>query len=312
MSESSKPPGNSPGDRHHLKFNRDVLPEFKRRTDAWEHPDQIRADAEKLAQQETDSILKWVGVGILVLVVAAIAGVTMFKKPGAEPGDDTPPEVTPAALVGQERDLAKEAVKAYMGSSTLSARLKHVRRPETVAPLMEAYFGENELYPLKIWNFEQVEPRSIEGRPFWYAVVNTPEGREIVLLEKTSEGFKIDWETHVGLNPMVPEDYVRERPEGEKQFRVYVSPDEYYNGPFSDPEKYLSAKLEFANSGVTIFGYIEKISPDHSRFLKLVDRGEQVPLILSLEWPQGSEEDSRRLPQIHIRSLVAERWVLLD
>jgi hypothetical protein len=109
---------------------------------------------------------------------------------------------------------------------------------------------------------------------------------------------------------MTPDDFVGERPKGEIDFRVYASPDDYYNGSFDDREKFLPAKLEFANSAVSLVGYIDKRSPDYTRFLDLVDRQKQVPLILSLEWPPSGSAGNP--PQVRIKRVVAERWLLLD
>jgi hypothetical protein len=197
-------------------------------------------------------------------------------------------------------------------TATVQSRLSYVRRPQAVEPLMEKYYDKHGIYPLTVLNFDRVEARSIDGRPFWYAVASTPESSEIVLLEKVGDEFKVDWETHVGLNPISPDEYVEKRPSGKMEFRVYVSPDDYYNGPFADSEKYLSAKLEFANSSVVLFGYLEKKSPDYTKFLKLVDQAKRVALILSLEWPEPAADKSSRLSQVHIRELVAERWLFLD
>jgi hypothetical protein len=298
---------------HHLKFNKDVLPDFKRRPDTWDPKAKGGGGGkdDKMSETETDAILKWIGLVILILVIAGIVGVTLHNRAGVELQEESSGP-SAAEKANQERELAKQIIGDYMAAADVSSRLKYVRRPETVKPLMEKYYLKNDIYPLKVWNYDQVEPRSIDGWPFWYAVVSTPEGREIVLLEKIGDSFKVDWETHVGLNPMRPEDYLEERPAGKLDFRVYVSLDSYYNGPFADTEKYSSMKLEFANSGVVIFGYMEKTSPDYTKFFKLVDEGAQVPLILSLEWPEGSEANQGRLPQVRIHGLVSARWLVVD
>jgi hypothetical protein len=95
MSEPSKLPGGSSDessdDRQHLKFNQDVLPEFKRRPDSWE-PKPKGAKTEVGADLETDSIVKWVGVGIILLIVAALVGITLRRghNDDEEAGDGGP------------------------------------------------------------------------------------------------------------------------------------------------------------------------------------------------------------------------------
>ncbi len=46
--------------------------------------------------------------------------------------------------------------------------------------------------------------------------------------------------------------------------------------------------------------------------LDMVDGGDQVPMILALEWPEGSAREESRLPQVKISELVAERWLVID
>ena len=311
MSKPSKPSGKPSPDRHHLKFNKDVLPDFKRRQDAWEVDEGGRRGAQSASDIETDSILKWVGVGIMMLMIAAVIGITLHRGGGGK-DDEGPKGLTPAQILDQERDAVREIVRDYMATGSIAERLRLVRRVEAVGPLMEKFYAEYDLYPLKVWSYEQVEPVSVDGVPFWRVVINTPEGREELRVEQLQRGFKVDWETHVGLNPMRPDDYLRKKPEGELDFRVFVSPDDYYNGVFSDQDKYLVAKLEFANSGAILFGYIERNSPGFSEFLELVDGGAAVPMILTLEWPGGARGADAQLPQVHIRRMVAGRWLILD
>lgn len=316
MSEPSNLPGGSPQERPHLKFNPDVLPEFQRRTDAAELPI-LRGG--KRTVEETDSLIKWIGLVIVVLGIAALIGVISQRRSRAAEAADTAAAAeaadAPASLgqVERDRDRAKALVRAYLGAPTVAARSDYVRRPEQVAPLMHQYYANRRPAPLEVLEFGPVEPHTIEGRPFWIAVAKTPtkpEQGEILLLEKMDSGFKVDWETHVGYNPMSPEQYVEQRPAGKLDFRVYVSRDDYYNGGFEDSDKYLAAKLEFANSSVNLVGYIDKRSRDFSRFLSLVDLKNQVPLILALEWPAGDPGGDP--PQVRIQGLTAERWLLLD
>ncbi|MFT4547544.1 MAG: hypothetical protein ACI8XO_003069 [Verrucomicrobiales bacterium] len=305
-------PGKSSGDRQHLKFNSDVLPDFKRRPDSWEGtPEGGPVEQEQLSEAEADSIIKWVGLGIMLLVVGGIIGVTLHNRKAGDPPDES---LSAIEEMSADRAHIKEVVKNYMEAKDPSARLAYVRRPDDVWPLMERYYEDNEIYVSKVNSFKLVEPLTIESMPFWSAVAEGSEGPEKLLLEKVGGDFKIDWETHVGFNPMRPEDFLKERPSGKHEFRVYVSPGNFYNPPFAD-SKYQSAELGFPNSGVQIDGYIEKASEDHSSFLTMVFREEAtgqpkalVPLILELEWP----EETSGLPQVKINKLVSEHWLVIE
>ena len=290
------------------------MPEFRRRPDSWEIGGE--AKGESAAQIETDSILKWVGIGLILLLVAAAIGLTLHKGNKDRAGESAA-EPTAAELVALEEEAVKQAVRDYLASGSIEDRLKLVRRAELVRGLMENYYSEIDMYPLVAWDC-RVLKRSFGGIPFWSVVVNTPEGIEQLFVEQRGDEFKVDWETHVGLNPIEPVQYLRDRPPGVLDFRVYVSAvRDYYNlGSFANQEeKYLVAKLEFANSRKVVFGYIEKTSPDFTTFLDLVNsaRGKPAQLVLGLEWPatedQGAEDQH---PQVHIRKLVARQWLIVD
>jgi len=308
MSEPSNTPAGPDGEKPHLKFKRDVLPKLTRRSEPVLRP---VPTAEKHTLEETDSLIKWIGLAIMVVVVAAAVALVTNWRPGASVETAQPVEPSAAELLELDRQEVRSIAKQYLASSTVIGRLKHVRHAERVAPLMKAYDASRGLLPLETRSFDRVEPYPIDGLPFWYAVVNTPDSREILLLEKTDEGFMVDWETHVGHNPVSPDAYVRERPRGRLEFRVYVSPDDYYAGLFHDRGNFLAARLEFAESKVYLIGYIERKSADFSRFLKLVDQRKQVPLILSLEWPTDDGVGMSTPPQVKIEGLVAERWVIV-
>jgi len=316
MSEPTDPPENPPdGDEtddsdepQHLKFNRDVLPDFKRRPEVWEDGKKkdLRDDVETLA--ETDSIFKWVGIAIFLIAIATIVGISLRK--GKDDVEETNQiQLSAAEIYERDKKMVSDLAKEYLATTTLPDRLGLVRRTNIVQPFMEAYYSENEIYGLKVLNEEKAEPRwSIGGRPFWDVVVNTPEGKEMLIIEQDGQDFKVDWETHVGLNPMSPEDYVADRPTEAMEFRVFVTPDDYFNGAFSDKDKYLVAKIGFPNSNQVVFGYIDTTTPEISRFRELVDGKRDVKLFLKLQWPEETAENA--LPQVHIRELVMDRWLL--
>ena len=263
---------------------------------------------------ETDSILKWVGIGMILLIVAALLGITLHRGGDEGEAEGVDSDATAVAVVGQEKEAVKALVRDYLATETKTERLEFVRRREVVGPLMDQYYAEIEPFPLKaLWESDP-QPRSIEGYTFWTVTVTTPEGDENLLVEQLDDSFKVDWETQVGWNPMPPREYLRERPAGDLDFRVKASPDDYYNGRFADQGKWLVVKLRFLQSSEVIFGYIERTSPDYHDLFRLVDQGDKdapVPLILTLEWP-GGELAEGQLPQVQIKKLVSGHWLILE
>ncbi len=272
---------------------------------------ELRPTAEKRTLEETDSLIKWIGLAIMVVVVAAAVALVANWRPGASLETAQPVGPSAAELLELDRQEVRSIAKQYLASSTVIGRLKHVRHAERVAPLMKAYYASRGLLRSKRMSCDRVEPYPIDGLPFWYAVVNTPDSREILLLEKTDEGFMVDWETHVGHNPMSPDAYVRERPRGRSEFRVYVSPDDYYAGRSMTAEIFSQLSSSSPTVRCTSSATSSGSLADFSRFLKLVDQRKQVPLILSLDWPTDDGVGMSNPPQVKIESLVAERWVIL-
>ncbi|MGI9244756.1 MAG: hypothetical protein ACR2RV_28390, partial [Verrucomicrobiales bacterium] len=136
MPDANDTPTDRHGENPHLKFNRDVLPELTRRV---EPAVEAVARTDKHTKEETDSLIKWIGLAIIVIVVAAIGGL-VFSQRAKEPAEQSAAS-TASDLLELDRREVKSLVKKYLATATVPDRLKFVRRAEHVAPLMEKHYA---------------------------------------------------------------------------------------------------------------------------------------------------------------------------
>jgi|GEM_PF-1167424 len=205
--------------------------------------------------------------------------------------------------------LLESRIADYFRATTIEEKLKYLRHPKRVEPLMRDYYSRHDIE--EIGSFKLISEFyviSLDNRPFTALLVLLNSGESVALLaEPTPEGPLFDWESEVAYQPMAPEEFMEKRPAEALEFRVYASSDNYFSYEFSDEEKWLCFKLTFRESEEYLFGYLpvsereymEKLlgSPD----LRLA---EAKHLILRLRFPEGGKGPRSVL----IDEVVAERW----
>jgi hypothetical protein len=146
---------------------------------------------------------------------------------------------------------------------------------------------------------------------FWGARIQHKSGKfHTLYLEEGSDGtVKIDWETAVGYQPMPWDDYARQRPAGDREFRVIARPDTFYSHEFADSDRWLCLRLEAPYSEEILYGYVERDRPLaqllESHFRRL--GGGSSQLILRLNAPAGLNSPRG----VRIEDLRSIRWIYL-
>lgn len=204
----------------------------------------------------------------------------------------------------------KDRATEYLASDTIEERLRHVRHPGRVAPLMSDWYEDHPLKGEKFMELGTFQPLTLDMKPFWVMRVRTDDRRHSLLLEQTEEDeVLVDWETDVCFQPMPWERFVSERPEGEFDFRVEVRPDNFFAYEFSDESSYRCLRLAVRDSREHLFGYVERGSELERRILPLLRRRAwPVPMIVRLRFVPGSA--ARR--SVVISELISERWCLVE
>ncbi|MDB4041746.1 hypothetical protein N9497_04125, partial [Akkermansiaceae bacterium] len=190
-------------------------------------------------------------------------------------------------------DAIESQLGAYFSATTIEEKLKYVRHPERVEPLMRDYYSRHKIIPKEYKSIVEFHIVSLDNRPFTALSVETKdESKKLaVLVEKTSEGSKFDWESEVAYQPMSLDEFMEKRPTEAMDFRVYATADRYYAYEFQDEQKWLCYRLSERDGEGYLFGYfpreqeevVEKVMGSLSPTRKIAK-----PLVLRLRFrPNG-------------------------
>ena len=201
---------------------------------------------------------------------------------------------------------AAEAVKAYLMAATIEDKLRHVRRPVPVRPLMSDHYSRHPLMPVALRHLVvRSEYQDIARAHDLYVIAAETEDDEqhSMLLEEADGHYYVDWESHVAYNPMSREQLLNRKPTRPQSFRVYATLSKYYNFNFDDPRKHLALELGFPKDEGILYGYIAWDNPSLKRMIKHLVDGEQVPMILDIQVPENAREN-----QVEVTGFQQYRW----
>jgi len=237
-------------------------------------------------------VLVWMGIQIASKDFGGGPGTEVVTGSGNGPGGDQ----------GEERMNAEEylrkmeaVVTAFLAADTVEERLKYVRHPKRVLPLMKDFYQSR---PLKTYKFQKISRymgTAIGLKPFIVLSVAAGENESLpILLEDSSEGVLVDWESFVCYLPILPAKYLEERPTDPVSLRVYAAPSNFYVYEFSSERDYRCFRLTFRKSDTTFYGYAKRGSEVAQKFhdvFKSSKSKEAKPLILKVRFLEDGKAD---------------------
>ncbi len=210
-------------------------------------------------------------------------------------------------------NAAEAIVKSYLNASTLEEKLKYVRNPEHVKPLMKEWYKNIDLSKSQPFLKLVTTNKKIKNLAVgdWAGIMvifeegkssfgKTIEDGASYLLLLTETGFKIDWESSVVYNPMTFRALKAQRPTHSQKFRVMAELTDYYNFEFRDGGNYLYSILlseldgtVLKKTGESLYGYIRKNSKDGARLYELLKDGEKHAVMLNIRYSSFSENSDQ-------------------
>jgi hypothetical protein len=263
----------------------------------------------------------WVALVAGVFAAAILWSLTNLNKAGEE--SEVLDRATQSIIEKEKQEeidaetqvsTIERAVRHFFDSRSVEEMLRYVRHPERVRPLMEGYYAESALKPLRIERFLSLEPLTIDHSASYWAVFCELEGavQSQLMLESASVNeAKVDWETFVCYQPMDWDEFAKSRPEGfTGDFRVYVKKDELHSHEFSDSRTFDCYRLTALNGDEVLFGYLPRGLGLGLRLDELTAGNENqgVPMLLRLHVPK----DIKSLRGVVIREIVSPRWFFTD
>lgn len=256
------------------------------------------------------------GLGVLALAAVLIRMIIAANNTEtASVGElEGPPALLEDMAVVDYREEVWEAVVNFTRASTPEEMLPLIRERERVEPLLRAWYAKkpealNPFEPRRKPEFAELKA----VRNFVVFSLELPDySRHPIALEKTPEGFLVDWESYAVYSEMPWEELQNERPTAPVLVRAIMEPVEFLPMNGVDPTTHRCFRLTAPNSEETFYAYLPLGGKMHQDIVKsmLPMPGMRPPTslhaVLRVRYPE--ENASRK--QVLITDYLIKGWVL--
>ncbi|MEM9480210.1 MAG: Uma2 family endonuclease [Verrucomicrobiota bacterium] len=256
----------------------------------------------------------FVRIAVALIAGLVIGTIIQLVSNTDEPDDPTLADGATARQTKEERarilvELVKQTVRDFLGAETIEEKLKYVREPEKIRPLMENFYrtGQGKLRAETVRLFVKIETTDINEQSWYVAEILAGDKNLTAFLEPVAgiEGeFRIDWPAFVGFNKTTYGEALANSTGEPALFRVQASLSDRISAYFSE-EDYQGFVLHFPLEKLDTLAYMRRSSADFSRLETLIQDGWRVPLIVSLDWPK----DRRKRDEVEILTVESEDWL---
>jgi len=191
---------------------------------------------------------------------------------------------------------------------------------------MAAHYGDGSL-PAEYHRIEKARP--IGNMAGWVTVravfsnQNTTDQANVYAVLATPEGWKIDWESSVGYNPMSWTEFKATKPHKPQQFRMVVRLVDHYPPEFHGAVVHGQIKTDFwslevsenAGNGMSrptmLTGYVKKETEDGKWLFNITRGGGYHAVTCLVRCPNPGDRDESLFYDNPLRSVIIDR-VLSD
>jgi hypothetical protein len=193
-------------------------------------------------------------------------------------------------------ETAKATLDRYFKATTIDQMAQNVRHPEITLPRMRAYYARTGIpHPAYDFTVDWREQDDWMGRGvnFIFTTLRMDGSREMpASLEVPKDGSppKLDWESFVSWSEMPWSEFLKTTSERAGDFRVTITPTDYYNGAYSDRTRYHAFLVKDAANFGSCYAYCEVNSSVGALLLESVREARkkgQVTTPASGEMEQG-------------------------
>lgn len=211
------------------------------------------------------------------------------------------------------REETQRVISEFFQAQSVEEVMALSRAPDVLKPVMTRWYQTHPLRRETIDEFKSVRIRELEGARYFLHFVRFEGDLEVrpIPVEDTGEGYRVDWETAVGYQPMDWKEYRAQRPAEPTYMRVYVQSSDYYNFGFREfrddgaiPE-WSSYRLSHPDEDRPLYGYVKSFSPLRERLDSTISWREGEYFILRLQFPEDAPADN----QVHITEILQSNWV---
>jgi len=300
---------------------REVLKKRRRRRRSVKPVEEV----ERKSEEKMDPVLfraLWLGALIVVIVgIAATAYGIWGGVPDPEPRELSAKEKEDRKIKKIKSDY-RALVKAYFAATTVDEKLKYVRQPERVEPLMRDWY-EKQKHPMvakEVPAQMSFLPQTLFAKSFLKAEMN--EGgmfMKQLWIQRYEDGlFAIDWETDVVYNPIDWDTFLAKKSTSPFTLRVYVGWDNLYLYQHRDEEKFQCFKLESRDSDQVTSAYMDRADVGMQTMMFFIRRSAKnpnylsksatLPFLVTLKYDESPEGKKNLV----IEKLVSPSWIVFE
>ncbi len=292
-------------------------PKIERQNDADVYDLLKNKNAEVDLEDDWGGSRRVVPVGWIFLVAIVILAALFWGGARIRPNVEevAAAQVDENAILIESVTNLDDVVSHYLSAESVEEKLKWVRHPERVEPLMREYYQTHEIAPVEVVEVLSRAPRSFSSRPFVMVSVRVQDGgRRLLVVEQGESGVaRVDWGNDVHYMPMAWDEFIAQRPTESLDMRVRVVPVPHYVYDFSDEAKYQCYQVTAKEGEENLYAYVERNS-SAGRYLRAYFRmissrsslGE--PLILRLRFP----DEARHKKALLVDKVISSRWVVVN
>lgn len=211
------------------------------------------------------------------------------------------------ALTTVERITA--TVRSYCEADSIEKLSAVARQPLRVRPLMEDWYAWHPLTCSQFLTLDLFQPMTLDRQGSFWIVNCTMKDkvvRHLLLEELPDQTVQVDWETEVCYQPMDWDRYVKERPAGSMDFRVWIVADSLHSHEFTDANQWTCYRLTTLHGDLSLYGYVRRESDAAKSLLQITQQNgtSQTPVLLRISTPT----DLKSPLGVVIEKLLSPRW----
>lgn len=253
-------------------------------------------------------------VGSIILLALVLAGI-FWQRVGTS-GSTGRDAALPQAAVPLELQSGVDfrqdvwiAIKKFCAAPTAEALIPFIRDPERVGPnLLRYYSAENPWVPLALGPQPDLSILEVHRN---FVVLQLPLAdfaTRPIALEKTPDGFRVDWESFTGYSELSWAELRRTRPRDPVLVRAVVRPTDYFNRDFTSANTHLAFQISDLNRDQVLYGYVPIGGEADLQLQKVLLNDPSVHAVIRVRYPENSTNDR----QVEITEVLEKGWIFRE
>jgi hypothetical protein len=215
------------------------------------------------SQGNTAAFRRTLTVAIIVLGLGGILVTGFMLKSYFSPQPHTTTSLEDTESPTKNVETAKATLTRFFKAGTVDLMAQEVRHPEITLPRMRAFYARTGI-PRQAMDFtvdwREQDDWMGRGTNFIFTTLRVDASTLVAAsleLPKDGSAPKLDWESFVTWSEMPWSEFLKTTSERPADFRVTITPIDYYNGPYNDRARYQAFLIKDAANFGSCYGYCD-------------------------------------------------------